>query len=253
MKPKHHRAAAKLCALIYRKDASHIRNALHDYGFCSSIAEIIDGPGVLHQRVLIAPDADGVVHVVFEGTKIKAQWKSNGVFWHSQFKSFGHVHRGFLNGLDNVKDCIFLHLDSWKGRRQLVVSGHSRGAALAILFCFIAKLAGHKIKEVHLFGCPRVLSKAAAVAFEAQFANCWRWVSNNDAVCRVPFRWMGYRHVGKELYFDSNGRLHRAPRRGIKLLGQVRGRWRGGLFDGLSDHNAVKEYDRLINGADNAG
>lgn len=129
----------------------------------------------------------------------------------------------------------------------VVLAGHSRGAAFATEAAQLMDLAGVNIAEIHCFGCPRSLNKKAAQTFDRLFKEkTFRWIANNDAVARVPFRWMGYRHAGREFYFNALDKLHINPSTWIKARGQIRGRLRGGWFDGITDHNAVQEYVRLV-------
>lgn len=245
--PLHHQLAARLAAAVYIENEADLRNELHRLGVCASTAKIIDGLGPLHERVLIVPTG-GVVFVVVRGTINRAQWFSNGNFIKQDLpiEHGAMSHRGFYHGLMSVFDAAMEHLRIWRARRVVLV-GHSRGAGMAINLALMLRMTGKRIEEIHLFGCPRTLNKAGALLFARYFpANCWNWVCNNDTVFRVPFRWMGFRHVGQIMYFDPNDRLHIDPSIRIKVRGQLLGRLAGGVFDGWSDHNAAREYKRLV-------
>ena len=59
------------------------------------------------------------------------------------------------------------------------------------------------------FGCPRVGDSVFASAFNQNFAEVsLRFVNNNDAVTRIPWKAMGFSHVWRQHYFDAKGNLH---------------------------------------------
>lgn len=246
---KYHQQSARLAACVYQPDEGVIRNALHGLGFCASVAEIISGSAPLNERAMIVPTGE-VVFLVFCGTRNFAQWISNVVgmrkvnFYPNL--SNERCHKGFLDGYTSIQGQVNAQLEMWR-RRKLVIVGHSRGAATALLAAKMLRTDGFAVAEIHIFGCPRVFDPAGAAFTDACFKSiCWRWIANNDTVCRIPLRWQGFRHVGQEMYFDSSDRLHRSPSLLTKLIGQIRGRKKNGWFDGISDHNAAKEYQRLI-------
>jgi triacylglycerol lipase len=70
----------------------------------------------------------------------------------------------------------------------------------------------------------------------------YRWVNNNDIVARIPPRWMGYRHMGREIYLNRKGRVSSLP-----AWLRWHDAWRGFLrslskwkLDHLSDHSMVE-------------
>jgi pimeloyl-ACP methyl ester carboxylesterase len=244
MNPINHQLAVQLAAAIYQPTHADVRKAISLTGICPSVAEIVEGPAPLFERAMIVPTAD-VLFVVFRGTQNKRQWLGN---FNGRKEGWfgGKVHRGFLTGFCSIRKDVLKIAKAWRGKRPLVIVGHSRGAAEAILFANIARIMLYRVSEIHLFGCPRTLSRRFAAKFDKLFPNTFNWIANNDAVHRVPFKWMGFRHVGSRMYFDSKGRLRVDPDWKIKVRGQIMGRIRGGPFDGWSDHNAAKEYKRLI-------
>lgn len=246
MTPRFHRNAVRFAACIYEETEGDIRNAL---GCRGESVVIISGAAPLCERAMIVLDGE-VNYVVFRGTKNKKQWCSNLNAFKRRLNLGlyrGKVHQGFWNGLTTLLAELKEHLNGHAGNKELVVTGHSRGAAMAILFAIVARICGYRIVEIHLFGCPRALTEWLSGLFGFWFPDrVWNWIANNDAVHRVPFKWMGFRHVGTRMYFDSSDRLKIDPDWKLKLKGQFLGRLKGGLLDGVRDHNAVKEYERLI-------
>lgn len=238
-----------LAAVVYAPHESEVFSELEKLGFNPDHAEIIQGNAPLCERALIVNTSD-VTYVVFRGTQNLAQWLSNINAKKVPVPSLGkrvRVHKGFFQGLEDLMIDLVDHLDYWK-TRKIVLVGHSRGAAMATLAAQIFDFEGVDIAEIHCFGTPRSLDVETAVQSDQLFKEkMWRWVANNDTVCRVPFRWMGFKHSGQEYYYDSSDRLHKNPALWVKIKGQIRGRQKGGWFDGISDHDYVDEYVRLVN------
>lgn len=95
------------------------------------------------------------------------------------------------------------------------------------------------------FGSPRVGCQRYINFVELDH---YRWVNNNDIVCRVPPAWMGYRHAGRELYLNAFGRVSRY-RSWRRLRDRLHGLWIAMCnweFDYLADHsmNRYVEYIR---------
>lgn len=236
--------AVKLIAAAY-KNEKILRSSIASLDLCSSTVEIITGPAPLCERVVIVPSSD-TVYFIFPGTVNLEQWKSNLLKFRKVKCGQGEAHKGFMEAYLSIKPLMQDHIDRWCAHR-IVVGGHSRGSGKAICFMMDEALSGLSFVEAHLFGCPRTLDVNGSYLFNNLFLKrCWNWVVNNDAVFRVPFRWMGFRHVGKIMYFDENDRITEEPGVFRRIKGQIFGRIKGGLFDGISDHDSAKNYERLV-------
>jgi Predicted lipase len=122
----------------------------------------------------------------------------------------GKVHEGFLVALSYVWSDIWKTLREDRGFRNLWVTGHSLGGALATLA--VAKLRqerGHPVNGLYTFGQPRVGDEDFASRFNQDFGPyAYRFVNNNDVVPRVPTRLMNYRDTGTFKYFDKYGKIN---------------------------------------------
>jgi hypothetical protein len=118
-------------------------------------------------------------------------WKETG----------GNAHEGFASAARELLPKISQFLDSnCKNRARLIVSGHSLGAAIAVLVSTV-------LRPTHLFtlGCPRVGDEEFARALDgidgARYVNCC------DLVTELPSGLAVYAHYRAMSYIDGEGAL----------------------------------------------
>jgi hypothetical protein len=150
--------------------------------------------------------------LVFRGTQNAHDWEVDIEAWQIEesWTDGAQVHKGFAGLTDHYYD---LAHDSAMGaafrpvRPQIVLTGHSLGAALAVLTAYRLKrdLPNMNLSVV-AFGCPRVGNEQ----FHQQWHNrvaptvpCVRIYHDHDPVAHVPG--IGYRHVGEGLHLDNDG------------------------------------------------
>lgn len=163
----------------------------------------------------------------------------------------GRVHEGAYVALNYVWRDVWRYIHEKRQSRTLWVTGHSLGGALATLAT--AKLRLEKDEPVNglcTFGQPRVGDRDFAARFDADFAaKAFRYVNNNDIVPRVPFRALGYSHVGMFRYFDAEGVQHDNEMIWWeKLVDRMTGRVQDLLIpgsDGLKDHFMERYLENL--------
>lgn len=165
-------------------------------------------PGFARMAYKLA-GSDGFQFLGATGTECMVSWNSSFViasFRGTEMKSFsalheirtdlntipvsfergGMVHKGFLNGLDEVWEgpeglkVLLENLISEKPDRPLWITGHSLGGALASL-CF-ARIS--QAKGLYTYGAPRVGDSEFVSLFEGR--SVWRIENARDPVPLVP-------------------------------------------------------------------
>lgn len=123
---------------------------------------------------------------------------------------FGQVHAGFQDVYECVRASIAANLAAaTTGCDQLLVAGHSLGAALAVLAApdiaeaMPVKASGTIEPKLVTFGGPRVGLPDFTSAFNAAIECCFRVVNFLDIVPLVPPA--PYVHVGAEIAIDGGG------------------------------------------------
>jgi triacylglycerol lipase len=147
--------------------------------------------------------------------------------------SGGKVHHGFKYELDKLWPSIQDAIKSNPG--TLYVTGHSLGAAMATIAT--SRLQPNVVALV-TFGSPRVGDKDFVASVKVDH---YRVQNNNDAVTKVPFALMGFRHHGNCVYLNTNGEI-RDLNTWQRIKDMVRSRIRA--YKKFQFFNAV--YDHLM-------
>ena len=159
-------------------------------------------------KYFLRRDGD-ILWITFRGTDLAREWISNLAFCkktipYDNEKSKIRVHTGFLNSYKSlgIRDKI---LESITRETHYVrISGHSRGAALAVLCAVDIQYNFPACDiEVMLFGCPRVGNKAFVKSYNKRVDKTVRIENGNDIVTKLPFAFMGYRHAGARLHIGA--------------------------------------------------
>ncbi len=187
----------------------------------------------------------------------------------------GNVHAGFGHAIYDAWTKINAALETVMPRippgtdpglmananqRTLWLTGHSLGAALAVLtgaaFSMWIEDMKRQVNGIYTFGQPRVGLYEFCGNYDHQLrARTFRFVNKQDMVPRIPFRGWDYADVGQMIHFDSNNKptlesvewnnfLSRSLQSFTDFFDIV-GRFR----TGVDDHD-MGAYEQLIN--DNA-
>lgn len=162
--------------------------------------------------------------------------------------TFGYVHSGFNREVDDLWPLLEQLLRNED--RPVWFCGHSLGAAMATICAFRCKTSAltNNPMELHTFGSPRIGCKRYVKHAELSH---FRWVHNNDIVTRVPPMFMGYRHSGKEVYLNRNGKIRKLTGF-LRSMDRCRGMLRGLMtfkLDFLSDHSIHQYAQHLASAA----
>ncbi len=161
-------------------------------------------------------------------------------------ETVGRVHRGFRKEVDDLWPVLEEKLI--ENEKKLWLCGHSLGAAMATICASRCRLSQINSNPVGLFtyGSPRTGTKKYV---SHCVVNHTRWVNNNDIVTRVPAPWMGYRHVGNEMYLNAYGKVRKIngfQRAKDRLRGFIMG-IKEGEVDHFSDHSIVRYVEYIQN------
>ena len=166
----------------------------------------------------------------------------------------GRVHSGFHQEVNELWPLLEQQIK--ENQRPMWFAGHSLGGAMAAVCAVRCKLSPipSNPKAIFSYGAPRVGNRPYTRVLTVKH---YRWVNNNDIVARVPPRWLGYRHMGQEIYLNRHGKISN-----LRAWFRVSDRFRGLLaslrvwkLDYFSDHSMLeyishirKHYIEELNG-----
>jgi hypothetical protein len=143
--------AVELAAMAY-KPKSEIEARLDELGFKDEKVAFIQSR--LFSCFIIR--CEDVTAIAFSGTKNWREHLNNFNVW-PEATSYGRVHAGFLYTMKRFGPLLYklIYADVLSSRK-ILLTGHSRGGALAQLFASLLVLEGHVPHSVWAFGSPMV-------------------------------------------------------------------------------------------------
>lgn len=165
--------------------------------------------------------------IVFRGSESKKDWFYNLFFPKIKLKNKNiHVHGGFYLQLkNNINDIDKLVLNNINSKTQIVVTGHSLGAALATIYGYLLSFKTNKKITIISFASPRVGNFKFKKSFNNQSNLIHHRITNNkDLVCAIPL--INYHHVGQLINIKSIEKNH--------------------IFLNIKDHDINEYYKNLI-------
>ncbi|MDA3855889.1 MAG: lipase family protein [Candidatus Woesearchaeota archaeon] len=135
----------------------------------------------------------------FQGSFSKKDWLQNFnafIVPYKDMKKRFYVHAGFLKKYKSIREEV-LKVCADEDIKEIEILGHSQGAGLSILAHEDIRYHFPNIEvNSYVYGCPRVVSWNAP-------DDRWKGFNSirngNDVATKVPFFWMGYKHVGKKI------------------------------------------------------
>ena len=157
---------------------------------------------------------DKSIYIVWRGSSSKKDFQNDASIDKVPFIGDGEkVHIGFKSSWEAVKDQTYEALDkalkTLGGEDKIdniIVCGHSLGAAVTTLFAYSIYTIYKSNKIISCtIGSPRVGNKVFKTNFDKSPIESLRIVNNLDVVTRTPN--IGYHHVNTELRIDEDGKI----------------------------------------------
>ncbi|KAJ5312444.1 hypothetical protein PENANT_c027G07118 [Penicillium antarcticum] len=152
-------------------------------------------------------DTNKAVVIAFRGSYSVRNWFADASFPYVDPGLCGgcFAELGFWSSWTNVRDDVTAQLEDALSQNQdydLVIVGHSLGAAVATLAAADLRTKGHESAKLYAFASPRVANPTLAKFITAQNNN-YRFTHQNDPVPKLPVIAMGYAHVSPEYWITS--------------------------------------------------
>ena len=142
--------------------------------------------------------------IAFRGTDEINDWNTNIHAHQRSFGNTGKVHSGFKKVYLSIKDELLKYLKD--NSLPIFVTGHSLGAALAIL-CTSDIYKSNLFDSCYTFGSPRTGNTTFVNLIKCK--NIYRVINNCDVVTAVPIDFAGikYKHIGSSYLINDKGEL----------------------------------------------
>jgi len=115
---------------------------------------------------------------------------------------------GWNKGYDSVRNQILsgaqLLNQTYPGK-QLCITGHSLGAALAGVCAVDLIEEGYSNLLVYTYGEPRIGNLNFANYMQTILPNYYRVINDRDIVPKLPYQWMGFHHQTQEIWETPEG------------------------------------------------
>jgi triacylglycerol lipase len=92
-----------------------------------------------------------------------------------------------------------------QGDKEIWVTGHSLGGALASLLTAMLIADGFGVAALYTYGAPRVGDNRFEEIFNEKFSTAYRVVNQDDVVPHLPPEFFGFSHSGHRILFDREG------------------------------------------------
>lgn len=141
------------------------------------------------------------------GSNQFADWFYN--FWFrfstTPYKSTGtnkkiKVHSGFYKSYLMIRNDILIRS---KNVDKIIIMGQSLGAAIATFAAIDIQYNNEKDVGCLITGSPRVGNQVFVNSYNKRVPDTYRYVHANDIVPGVPWKWMGFRHISKEIHLGK--------------------------------------------------
>lgn len=150
--------------------------------------------------------SDSVI-VSFRGSSNIENWISNIDAVKTSFHGVD-VHKGFYEIWEAIKSDVEKAIDgirsTYSSSAQVATTGHSLGAALAVLAAFDFESSDlYDVVGVWTMGCPRVGDSDFVTAYDKAVATNWRLTHYHDIVPHVPEELLGFHHTSTEVWYNE--------------------------------------------------
>lgn len=139
--------------------------------------------------------------IAFRGSDSKLDALHDLMFFKRSLFCGVSVHAGFLSAYEqsDVADNI-RRIVCPCGVKKIYITGHSLGAALAILCALDLSFRTEIPTECTVFGSPRVGNSTFSLLCRRKIPSLVRVMNGNDAICKLPPACLSYRHSGNLMH-----------------------------------------------------
>ena len=141
---------------------------------------------------------NGTYVIVFRGSDNLTDWLDNLKGWPIYHKDLGFCHTGFLEDMDTVVGEVLALVNG----SPMIITGHSLGAARALILGGLLTVLGVKPQAIVVFGEPRPgFAKLKKILLAGSFP-IRSYKNRDDPVTLVPYYLGLYKHPTEAIKLD---------------------------------------------------
>lgn len=229
---------AKISQLSYSNDSSDYKSLLIDQWKFTDYCTF----SIKDTQALVTTN-DDVVIIAFRGTEwSKIRDIITDVSAELIAGPLGFVHAGFKHALDCVWDTMLPVINKYNknNNKTIWITGHSLGAALAVIAAAYLSLSKKFVSGIYTFGQPRTGDNVFKTNYNLICGErTFRFVNNKDIITDLPLEAMRYRHVNSLKFFDENGLLYDTEQKNT-IIDKLE------LPELLTDHKIQNYIDNIL-------
>lgn len=139
--------------------------------------------GIVRGLVL---DSPSVLVIAFSGSQTWKDWLSN-LDMRKMHTPFGGIHSGFMRSFHDIQHEVLPYIWTLSVvNKPIVICGHSRGGALAILLATILHHRGIPVYAVYAFGSPKIGGADSVEYWQQTGIPLYLVVNGSDPVPSLP-------------------------------------------------------------------
>ena len=197
---------------------------------------------------VLVEEFEGLLGLAFRGSAATRDWATNARARRAMIAGGVSVRQGFWESVDGII-AQARRLDQRQQPPPVLVTGHSKGAAEALIYAWRLAREGRPVAGVYTFGGPRVGDAGWRRSYDELLGGVtWRFVHQADGVARIPGWLLGWRHAGTEVLLPATGGVVARPRWWFKAAQSLAGIWREwtqGRLAVAADHPVERYVERL--------
>lgn len=145
--------------------------------------------------------------IVFRGSATLEDWKHDLDGWPNSHPDLGWCHSGFLKDMDNALFRVMGVCD----RPHIAITGHSLGAARALILTAMLSLRKLKVSRVSVFGAPKPGFQKLSNIINQSGAQVEIYRNRSDPVTFVPWFMGMYKHPVEPIQLDVGHTEYEIP------------------------------------------
>ncbi|TYR79160.1 lipase family protein [Priestia megaterium] len=194
-----------MCVLAYKQ---YKQNGIFDIPPGYQFVQSIQASAIVRKEWFgFILESDDAIVIAFRGTQSEADWIADARIHQRSYpytENAGRVHEGFLSIYESCREEIFTTYSTLPAK-PLYITGHSLGAALAILHALdVATNTSFPHITMYNFASPRVGDQQFVQTYTQTVSNSRSFINTTDLVPKLPPKRLYNPYNEQMLYYEDD-------------------------------------------------